>query len=113
MAAFSPLDRDPDEDACQRERLEDAADEEQRLEDLLDRAAEQASLFPPPPGGAPPRADRAPQAPRPGRREGGGMTAAPIADPVGVVDPTGRRHKLALSPAATSPCSPVPCTRRR
>jgi hypothetical protein len=44
MAAFSPLDRDPDEDACQRERLEDAADEEQRLEDLLDRAAEQASL---------------------------------------------------------------------
>jgi hypothetical protein len=27
------------------------------------------------------------------------MTAAPIAEPADVVDPTGRRHRLALSPA--------------
>src|SRR3954454_11524422 len=44
MAAFSPLSRHPDEDANRRERLEDAAEAEDRLEDLLDRAAERASL---------------------------------------------------------------------
>jgi hypothetical protein len=44
MAAFSPPPRDPAEDARRRARLEDAAEEEEHLQDLLDRAAEHASL---------------------------------------------------------------------
>ena len=44
MAALHPLPRDPDEDARRRERLEDAAEDEDRLQDRLDRAAERASL---------------------------------------------------------------------
>jgi hypothetical protein len=44
MTAYHRPPRDPDEDARRRERLEDAADEEAHLLELLDRAAEQASL---------------------------------------------------------------------
>jgi hypothetical protein len=44
MTSFHRLYRDPVEDERRRERLEDDRDEEARLHDVLDRAAEQASL---------------------------------------------------------------------
>jgi hypothetical protein len=44
MTTFHRPPRDPDEDARRRERLEDAAEEEADLHELLDRAAEHASL---------------------------------------------------------------------
>src|SRR3954451_7150977 len=60
------------------------------------RRARLAAL--PPPRHPPPRPRRTRPAHRYYRRAGGGMSTAPVPDPADVIDPTGRRHRLALTP---------------